>query len=139
SRPLHRSARRAEGALPVHRDYPQSAHHAARRSDSRRHDGSPRHLESHFAKDPASRLTDVISDLAIPAALPFETDALALFDHPVLLQDHLAVTNPARDLVDRFGREDERGLGHVLVGLALVLGLDEVVIEGARSRHYFRR
>ena len=40
--------------LAVHRDHAQPAHDAARRPDSRRHDGPPGRLANHLAANPAS-------------------------------------------------------------------------------------
>ena len=55
-RRVHDADVRAEDALAVHRDHAQPAHDAARRPDSRRHNGPPGSLANHLTKNPASRV-----------------------------------------------------------------------------------
>src|SRR3990172_4867779 len=76
-------------------------------------------------------------ELAVAGAFAVEADAAAVRDDAVLLEDDLAVGYPARDLVDRLCRQDERRLGHVLrrFAVGVVDAPDEVVVHGAGGGH----
>ena len=66
---------RAQGALAIHHHHAQSAHYAARRSHSRRDDGSPGHLENYLIENPASRVVIFRATRAAPSTrCDFRTD-----------------------------------------------------------------
>src|SRR5262249_9115971 len=76
-------------------------------------------------------------NLAVSAALTIEPDPGAPRDKPVLLQKFLAVSHAAADLVDRFGDQQQRGARHILDGLPILHGLDEMVVQSSRRRDDF--
>src|SRR5262249_1659453 len=75
-----------------------------------------------------------LSYVAVSAALAIDPNSGAPPAKAVLFQRFLTVRHAAADLVNRFGDQQQRSTQHILDGLPILHGLDQMVVQSSRRR-----
>src|SRR5438552_539818 len=98
-------------------------------------------MKAALAAEPGDELLRLDLRLRVAATPRLDAPAPRLGDPAELLEDLLAVRHAAADLLERFGRQQERRLRHQRGRLAarVVQTLHEAVVDGARGRDDLRR